>query len=270
MGVWQEVGDRVFVRRYPFYDQGIGAVLGDDGVLVIDTRTTHRQGQEILDDLRELTRLPVSLVVNTHYHYDHTFGNAVFRPAPVWGHERCASVLRASGERMRDRVVAELPDDLAAEVRAVVIDPPGRTLTVGATLDVGGRAVELRYLGRGHTDSDIIVAVAHAGVLFAGDLLENGAPPYFGDSFPLDWPGTVERLLPLATGAVVPGHGDVADRGFVEHQLADLRAVAALARRAHTQGLTVDDVLSSAPWGGAPNVREALERGLAQLRGELD
>ena len=49
---WEEVGDRVFVRRYEFFDQNIGVVLGRDEALVIDTRTTYRQAREILDDLR--------------------------------------------------------------------------------------------------------------------------------------------------------------------------------------------------------------------------
>ena len=84
---WIEVGDRVFVRRYTFYDQNIGVVLGDDGVLVDRHAVSHRQAREILDDLRELTPRPVAVVVNTHGHYDHAFGNHVFRPATIWGHD---------------------------------------------------------------------------------------------------------------------------------------------------------------------------------------
>src|ERR1041385_3203884 len=89
-GPWIEVGDRVFARRYRFFDQEIGVVLGRGEALVIDTRLTHRQAREILDDIRsELTRDPVTVVVDTHWHHDHTFGNHVFRPATIWGHERC-------------------------------------------------------------------------------------------------------------------------------------------------------------------------------------
>src|SRR4029077_8692648 len=77
MSDWLEVGDRVFVRRYTFYDQDIGAIVGDDGVVIVDTRSSHRQGDEIRADLRRLTPLPVAAVVNTHMHSDHTFGNHV-------------------------------------------------------------------------------------------------------------------------------------------------------------------------------------------------
>src|SRR6266705_652722 len=97
MSLWTEVGDRVFVRRYAFYDQNIGAILGDDGVLIVDTRISHRQADEILGDLRDLTSLPVRAVVNTHGHNDHAFGNHRFRPAPIWGHDRCARMIRETG-----------------------------------------------------------------------------------------------------------------------------------------------------------------------------
>ena len=80
MHPWHEVGDRVFVRRYAFLDQTIGAVLGRERVLVVDTRATTVQARELIGDLRQLTRLPW-VVVNTHVHFDHAFGNAAFRPA---------------------------------------------------------------------------------------------------------------------------------------------------------------------------------------------
>lgn len=265
---WKEVGERVYVLRYSFYDQDIGVILGDDGVVLVDTRSTHRQAREIIDDLRSITSLPVTVVINTHWHFDHTFGNAVFRPCAIWGHPRAAERLRRSGEKAREAMKARLPE-LAADLDEVVIDPPDGTLEETATIEVGGRAIELRHLGRGHTDGDIVISVPDAAVLFAGDLLENGAPPYFGDGYPLDWPATLERMLPIATGAVVPGHGDVADRTFVETQLAEQRALVELARRAHREGLAVDDLLPVAPFGGGEPLREPLERALAQLRGEL-
>jgi glyoxylase-like metal-dependent hydrolase (beta-lactamase superfamily II) len=268
-GSWREIGDRVHVGRYRYYDQDIGAIVGSDGVLVVDTRTTPGQAREIVEDVAAVTGLSIRWFVNTHWHYDHAFGNATLRPAEGWGHVACSTGLGIHGERMRRRVARDEPA-LAGELAEVTIDPPERLFDDSATVDIGaGRSVELRFLGRGHTDADIVVLVPDAGVLFAGDLLENGAPPYFGDAYPIDWPVTVERMVLLVDGAVVPGHGDVADRAFVERQLTDLRGVAELARVALSEGLAVDEVLANAPWGGGPLVREGIERAIAQLEGRL-
>jgi glyoxylase-like metal-dependent hydrolase (beta-lactamase superfamily II) len=257
---WTEIGDRVFVRRYRFFDQGIVAVLGGASALVVDTRSTARQAREILDDLRDLGSPPVGIVVNTHGHYDHCFGNATFRPAVIWGHERCVAMITDLGERQRAAVAIEIPG-LAADLSEVVLDPPDRTFADRAVIDLDGRPVELAHLGRGHTDNDIIVRVPDADVLCAGDLLENGAPPYFGDGFPIDWPATVEALLGLVgeRTVVAPGHGDHAGRAFVEASLSDLRSIAAL---------TLGDAIEAAPYPAAA-AREPIERAVAQLRGEL-
>jgi glyoxylase-like metal-dependent hydrolase (beta-lactamase superfamily II) len=268
VGPWLEVGDRVFTRRYAFFDQQIGVVLGRGEALVIDTRVTQRMGREILADLAELTSDPVTVVVNTHWHHDHTFGNHVFRPVTIWGHERTPIGMATFGERMRSGLSAAMPD-LASDLAEVVIDPPDQTFADATTIEVGGRAIDLRYLGRGHTDSDIVVDVPDAAVLFAGDLLEAGATPSFGDAYPLDWPWAVERLLTHVMGAVVPGHGDVGDRAFVEEQLAAFRSIADLARRVHGGTLELDAAVAASPF--SPETSQApLERALAQLRGELD
>src|SRR5437763_16562502 len=152
MSVWSEVGERVFVRRYAFYDQNIGAILGDDGVLIVDTRVSHRQADEILEDLRSLTPLPVRAVVNTHGHNDHAFGNHRFRPAPIWGHERCARMVRETGSAQIASVSAAIPE-IAEDLAEVVLDPPDRLVGDGGgtvDFDAGGRPLELRYLGRAH------------------------------------------------------------------------------------------------------------------------
>jgi glyoxylase-like metal-dependent hydrolase (beta-lactamase superfamily II) len=165
-------------------------------------------------------------------------------------------------------VAASIPD-LAADVASVVIDPPDRTFAEAISVDVGGRRVDLTYLGRGHTDADIVIVVPDAGVLFAGDLLENDAVPYFGDAYPIEWPATVRRLLALVGGPVVPGHGSIGDRAFVERQLGDLETVVAVARRLHAGEIDRPAALSVMPFEPASSI-EPLDRALAQLRGELD
>jgi Zn-dependent hydrolases, including glyoxylases len=271
MSSWTEIGDRVFVRRYAFYNQNIGAVLGDGAALVIDTRSSHVQGREILADLRELTSFPVTVVVDTHGHFDHAFGNHVFRPAPIWGHADCPAFMTRTGEQARSTMAVEHPD-LAVELAEVVIDPPEHVFTDRATIEVGGRVVELRFLGRAHTDHDIVVSVPGADVVFAGDLVEGGAVPYFGDGYPLDWPATAEALAGLVTGTVVPGHGDHAGRSFAAAQAAAFTQLVELARRIHTGEIVLEDALERTPFREYPrdDIRAPLERALAQLRGELD
>jgi glyoxylase-like metal-dependent hydrolase (beta-lactamase superfamily II) len=271
MTVWTELGDGVFVRRYAFYDQNIVAVRGDDGFLIVDTRVSHRQADEILADLRELGAEPVRAVINTHGHNDHAFGNHRFRPAPIWGHARCARMVRDTGARQLAAVAAAIPA-LAEELAEVVLDPPDRTFDGDSALvefDAGGRQIELRYLGRGHTDNDVVVLIPDADVLLAGDLIENGAPPYFGDGYPMDWPATVERMVDLATGAVVPGHGDVGDRAFVVRSMVEIRGIAELASLVHAGTISLDDAVLRTAYP-ADTAREPLERALAQLRGELE
>jgi glyoxylase-like metal-dependent hydrolase (beta-lactamase superfamily II) len=255
---WQEIGERVFVRRYELFDQTIGVVLGADGAVVVDTRTSHRRADELIADLRALTRAPIASVVNTHMHYDHTFGNARFRPAPIWGHVRCAAGMRAGGEAKRRQVMAQRPE-LADELREVEIVPPDQVFSDSVLLDLGDRQLELRFLGRGHTDNDIVVLVPDADVLFAGDLLENGAPPSFGDAFPLAWAVTGARLVELVSGAVAPGHGEVADRRFAAQQVAELAVLADLCRESIGGKTGPDEVVRRSPFP-ADATRLALER----------
>ncbi|HET7677970.1 MAG TPA: MBL fold metallo-hydrolase, partial [Candidatus Limnocylindrales bacterium] len=266
----REVGAGVFVRRYQFFDQDIVAVVGDGELLVVDTRTTYRQADELQADLRALTPVPWRVVVSTHEHYDHTFGNGRFRGCAIWGHERCATRMLERGEAARRKLAAEIPE-LADELTEVEIVPPDHTFAEAAQIHVGGRRVELSYHGRGHTDNDIAVRIPDASVVLLGDLIEQGAPPSFGDSYPVEWPETLGRILPsIAAGvAVVPGHGDVVDRAFVEAQAAELAALADLARAIHAGELGHDDAAARAPFGGQA-AQTALRRGVAQLAGTLD
>jgi glyoxylase-like metal-dependent hydrolase (beta-lactamase superfamily II) len=264
METWAEHGDGVFSRRYRSLDLNIGAVLCPDGVLVIDTRANRHQARRLRDDLRDVTRLPVRWVVNTHHHWDHTFGNCEFPGTAIWGHERCAHALAHHGEAMRQRV-RRGAGDRAADFDDVEIVPPEHTFAADVTVSFGGRSVELRHLGRGHTDNDIVVVVPDTGVVFAGDLVEEGAPPAFSDSFPLEWPATVQALLDIAGGVVVPGHGATVDASFAAGQRDELAAIADSARERHAAGM--DPEQAAAVGGPYPQATllDAFRRAWLQL-----
>ncbi len=265
MNTFDELGDGIYRRRYQSLDLNIGVVVGDDGILLIDTRASHRQADELRDELRTLTDLPTRWVVNTHFHWDHTWGNARFPEASVWGHEQCRHELVANGELARQRVLDGMPAEHHDEIREVVITPPTNTFAERMSLDIG-REIRLSYHGLGHTNSDIVVLVPTEGVLFAGDLLEEGAPPSFGDAYPLDWATTLGKLqLP---SVVVPGHGDVVDRDFVTEQAAEIGAAAGMARAGHEAGRPIDDLVDAGPYPPA-TMRWAVSRVYAQLEGEI-
>jgi glyoxylase-like metal-dependent hydrolase (beta-lactamase superfamily II) len=222
---WREVGDRVFVRRHRELDLNCGLVVGEDACLVVDTRSHLGEGRALAEAVRAITPHPWT-VVNTHPHFDHCFGNVAFRPAAVWAHRDCVVQLAATAEQQRADVVTSLladGDPDAELVATTPVDLPDHLVDDVAVLDVGGRAVTLRHLGRGHTGADLVVTVDD--VLFAGDLVEEGAPPAMEDAFPLEWADTVTALLALVHGPVVPGHGAVVDAAFVAAQRDELTAL---------------------------------------------
>jgi glyoxylase-like metal-dependent hydrolase (beta-lactamase superfamily II) len=224
---WDEVAAGVFRRRYASLDLNIGLILGGDGALVIDTRASHGQARELRDEIARMTALPIRWVVNTHYHWDHVFGNALFPEAEIWGHVHCRDFLRARGEEAKQGALEWVGEANRAAIEEVEIVAPSHTVDPRGSIDLAGRSVAIEWVGRGHTDSDVVVTVSDAPVLFAGDLLENGAPPYFGDGFPLAWQDTANELRLRAPAVTVPGHGDVMSPADVAGQADEIALVAA-------------------------------------------
>jgi glyoxylase-like metal-dependent hydrolase (beta-lactamase superfamily II) len=269
---WTEAADRVLVLRYPVLDVNSTLVLGDGAALVVDTLSSPRQAAELRDAVTRVTTAPLTLV-NTHHHFDHCFGNATLAATGgVWAHARCAELLREHGERLRHDAADEYPE-LAAELAEVQIAPPDREVHEAAKLDVGGRQVLLRYTGRGHTDNDVAVLVPDAGVTLAGDLIEVGAAPAFGDSWPLEWPATLADLLAVSAAAgadtvFVPGHGHPVDAGYVRAQHSALTELEWLCREGHADGAPIDEVAARSPFG-LKESRTAVRRAYADLDGRL-
>jgi glyoxylase-like metal-dependent hydrolase (beta-lactamase superfamily II) len=261
MTVLREIAAGVHVLRHPVLDVNATLVVGGAAALVVDTLSTPGQAQELLAAVRRVTPLPLA-VVNTHHHFDHTFGNGVFAAvgAPVWGHEEAAALI---GPALRDRAAAEHPDLDLAEVAPV---PPDRLVRTTATADLGDRVVELRHLGRGHSIGDLVTVVPDAGVVIAGDLVEQSGPPQFGDAYPLDWPDTVATLLTLLTprSLVVPGHGAVVDARFVAAQHEQLAALAWLIRAGDQDGAPAARVAEKSPFPRDISLA-AVQRGYLQL-----
>jgi glyoxylase-like metal-dependent hydrolase (beta-lactamase superfamily II) len=252
-GRWLEVGEGVLVRRYEELDLSVGLVIGDGACLVVDTRGDEVQGSELASAVRQVAADPWSVVI-THAHFDHCFGTAAFLPCDVWAHPGCRAVLADEGEVIRGEAADEYEygsrSDMAIWLREAQLVLPEQLVPASKGLLVGGRPVTLAHLGPGHTDHDLVVHVPDAEVLFAGDLVEEGAPPAFGkDAMPLRWPDAATALLAMAgDGTVVPGHGEPVDRAFVTAQRDELAVVAELCRAVLTGELRVADAIARSPY----------------------
>ncbi len=252
-GRWIEVGDGVLARRYAELDLTVGLVLGAERALVVDTRGDIRQGTELAAAVRAVSALPLAVAI-THAHFDHSFGASAFAPAPVHALPRCRAVLAATAAAQRTRWTAHYRDrgDHATADALAATEPPLPDADAPALLDLGGRRAELVHLGRGHTDHDLVVAVPDAGVVFAGDLVEQGAPPDLEDAVIPEWPATLDALLALRPRTVVPGHGDPVDATFVAGQRAELAEVAALHAAVARGELTASEADRRSPYRGVP------------------
>lgn len=258
MARWVELADGVLVRRYTELDLSIGLVIGSQGCLVVDTRSDPDQGTELRAAVREVTRQPCTVVL-THAHFDHCLGTAAFLPAPVWAHVRCRDDLARGGAAQHAEALAwsraqQLPDPLP--VHPVIPDHP---VTDQVGVGLGDRRVLLTHPGRGHTNHDLAVWSPDTGVLFAGDLVEQGADPDFTDAYPLDWPAALTELLLLDPRIIVPGHGNPVDATFVTAQRDDLAALAELCKAVLTGDLDHPGALTASPFA-TPTTRAALSR----------
>jgi glyoxylase-like metal-dependent hydrolase (beta-lactamase superfamily II) len=268
---WTQIADRCYLRPYAEWSVNVTVVEGAGGVLVVDTRGTQDQGRELREQIRALTAAPVRWVVNTHVHFDHTFGNIAFDETQIWAHENAAAALDDNLAYLKEQVAADPDDDpLDAAVVSTELRHPDKTMSSVAALDLGDRIVELVHPGRGHTDGDVLVKVPDADLLLAGDLIEEIAAPSYGpDCWPLDWPATLDVLIGsvVSTSTIVPGHGRAVDREFVESQRQLVADVAQTVHEFAAARTPVDRAVNDTRWPSGEHPLSESSRRQALLRG---
>ena len=192
------------------FDPNCGFIVGDDQVVLIDTRPTPRMARDFLADIRTVTDKPIRTIVLTHYHAVRVMGASAF--------EQAQSVIASQGtlDWVHERGQADFESEVGRFPRlfAGVEEIPGLTVPTISfdremSLWLGGREVRLMCLGRGHSGGDTVAWLPDCGVLFAGDVVENHCGVYAGDAYIQDWAGTLDAVAALKPKVLVPGRGAV-------------------------------------------------------------
>jgi len=202
--VWAAIGG-----SNPATASNAGFVIGDDGVVVIDTFASAAGAKQLLAEIRRRTKLPVRFVVNTHHHLDHVAGNAVFIEAGalVLAHRNVYGWIRPENLRLLDTYGSAAPPDLRAMVERIAL--PAMAYHDELDLHLGSRLVRVRWMP-GHTGGDSVVTVPDARVVFTGDLFWHRGLPNLVDATTAPWIETLDALSTTGADSMfVPGHGGV-------------------------------------------------------------
>jgi glyoxylase-like metal-dependent hydrolase (beta-lactamase superfamily II) len=192
-------------------DPNVGAIVGPDSVVMIDSRATPVAADRFLADLRKVTDKPVSHLVLTHYHAVRVLGAAAFAPCEVIAGEATRDLIAERGAQDWESEFRRMPRLFEEPDTIPGLTWPTITFKDRMSLWLDDREVQLRFVGRGHTGGDIVVWLPEERVLFAGDLVEAEAALYMGDSYSGEWGSTtLDKVAALGATAVVPGRGGVA------------------------------------------------------------
>jgi len=189
-------------------DPNTGIVIGDDGVMIIDARATPVMAQDLLRRLKEVTDKPVNYVLLTHYHAVRVMGASAYGARDIIASDRTRELIAERGQQDFESEVQRFPRLFKAVETVPGLTWPTLTFETALTLWMGKREVQIKHIGRGHSKGDTIAYLPDCGVLFSGDLVEEGATPYCGDAYFTDWPATLERLRGFKAEALVPGRGE--------------------------------------------------------------
>jgi len=237
------------------------AVGGGGDVVAIDACASRGRTELLLRVISEVAAAPVSRLVNTHSHPDHTFGNELFVGASVLAHERCREELRA------DTLLADPPAlwDPVPDWGGVSLRLPDVTFADRVRLWSGERELVVEHVGvPAHTGGDAVVWLREERVLFTGDLVFNGGTPLLVSGSVAGYLAALERLRAYGAEVLVPGHGLPCGPDLLDVLERYARFVLDIAKDALAQGIPPLEAARDADLGEFADLRES-ERLVANL-----
>lgn len=209
-GSLERVTDRVYIFRNIVNS---AVVIGDDAIAVIDTQVNESLAERLIRAIASVSDKPIRYAINTHYHWDHTGGNYVFK--------RVGTEIISSAQT-KTFIQERTPRQKAfLQSRGFVLEgepyQADRTLAEPTDLDLGNQRLHMQQLGSAETDDALTIHVPQEGCVMAGDTVMTGSFPIFGQPVMNEglmgtssWLETLARIEALAPDHVLPGHGPVA------------------------------------------------------------
>lgn len=263
-------------------DPNVGAIEGSDAILAVEARATPYMARLWLDELRQHTDKPVRWLALTHYHAVRTLGASAFDADAIIAHRNTAALIEERGQADFESEAGRMPRLFTGIDTIPGLTRPTVTFSDRYELDLGGgRRVELLYVGRGHTEGDILVWLPDERVLFAGDLVESQAALYTGDAFHRDWMnGTLDAIAALDARVLVGGRGAVArDEGVgqaIEQTRGFLSVLHERVASVHAAGGTLKEAFEAAHaaleprYGAWPIFEHCMPFNVQRMWDELD
>jgi glyoxylase-like metal-dependent hydrolase (beta-lactamase superfamily II) len=166
-------------------------LVGDAGILVVDTGLDATEGTKLLHAIRQVSPLPVKYIVNTHYHPDHQGGNATVGPTAV--------VINTDFTRERTEALKKSPKFQAFR-------PADLTFQQQVTLHLDPYTAQIYFPGKAHTSGDALAYFPQQRAVAMGDLFLNRSSPAMDNGSVANWIQALDHVLDLPLDHVVPGH----------------------------------------------------------------
>jgi cyclase len=219
----------------------VAVYITNEGVILVDDKF-EQDHEQIVDKVKSVTNQPIKYILSTHYHADHSGGNAKFLPT--------AEVI--STANARKNILAKIQSNAPPGVM-----PARVTFTEETAVFLGGKEARAHHFGRGHTNGDAVVYFPALRTIHTGDLMAGTSPliDYPGGGSVVEWTKTLDAVMKdLDFDTVIPGHGAVTNKaGLMTYR----NNVEKLRNRATTlirEGKSQDDVgkVMTAEYGWMP------------------